>query len=279
MEVARWFHFHIVCRFGTPLLVRTDRGGEFAGVFRAYLRSADVQHALISTAHPRANGLVERYNGAIKKGLRRLRTSFPQAPWTDLLGEVLAGLRMLPSRLGISPFVVVYKQEPAWVGDHAGRPGMVGDLGEEGVQEELLAAQLAWWEQAEELIRNRLRSRDEAMTREYLRALPPDAPDLRFTFGAGDLVLLRPRATDKQSPRAEGPYTFVAYLRARVTAVIRADNGEVRVVSVANLLPLRGGTWDSRQAGRLLERVPRDSGAAEVAQWDSSSSSDSDISD
>ena len=66
-------------------------------------------HSLISVSHPRANGLVERYNGAIKAGLRRLKSVFPNVDWEDFIGDVLAGLRMLPGRLGLSPFLAVYK--------------------------------------------------------------------------------------------------------------------------------------------------------------------------
>ena len=35
--IARWFHHHIVCRFGTPVTVRSDMGKEFQGTFRRYL--------------------------------------------------------------------------------------------------------------------------------------------------------------------------------------------------------------------------------------------------
>ena len=36
-EVAVWFHIYIVCRFGLPALVRTDRGTEYRGEFDEYL--------------------------------------------------------------------------------------------------------------------------------------------------------------------------------------------------------------------------------------------------
>ena len=36
-ETTRWFHDTIVCRFGVPAAVRSDRGSEFRGDFAAYL--------------------------------------------------------------------------------------------------------------------------------------------------------------------------------------------------------------------------------------------------
>ena len=65
-EITRWFHRDVVCRYGTPVCVRSDHGKEFMGNFADYLSSMGVNHQVISVAHPRANGLVERYNGVIR---------------------------------------------------------------------------------------------------------------------------------------------------------------------------------------------------------------------
>lgn len=59
-DTATWFHENITCRFGLPCMVRTDRGSEYRGEFDQYMQANGVQHRLISTEHPRANGLVER---------------------------------------------------------------------------------------------------------------------------------------------------------------------------------------------------------------------------
>lgn len=54
--VASWFHREITCRFGTPSIVRCNRGKEFEGEFAEYLRSMGVERRAVFTAHPRANG-------------------------------------------------------------------------------------------------------------------------------------------------------------------------------------------------------------------------------
>jgi transposase InsO family protein len=79
------------------------------GHFDKYLRELGVDHRVISTAHPRANGLIERYNRSIKEGLRKMSTLVGTIAWDELLPEVLAGLRMLPTRLGVSPHLIVFK--------------------------------------------------------------------------------------------------------------------------------------------------------------------------
>jgi hypothetical protein len=108
--VAHWFHQNITCRFGTPGLVRADQGTEFKGQFKEYLEGIGCQLRLIYSAHPRANGLVERYNKCVKEGLRKFVVAAgAKFAWTEFLGDIAAGLRMLPTRLGFSPFLLVYK--------------------------------------------------------------------------------------------------------------------------------------------------------------------------
>ena len=36
-EMAIWFHAHVVCRYGLPAVVRSDRGTEYSGAFDSYL--------------------------------------------------------------------------------------------------------------------------------------------------------------------------------------------------------------------------------------------------
>ena len=55
-EVAEWFHREVVCRYGVPARVQTDKGREYCGEFDRYLRSNGIGHSLIATNNPRANG-------------------------------------------------------------------------------------------------------------------------------------------------------------------------------------------------------------------------------
>ena len=108
--IATWFHENITCRYGPPARVRSDQGTEFKGSFKTYLESIGCKQVLIYSAHPRANGLVERYNKVIKEGLRKfIVAAGAQFAWTDFVGDIAAGLRMLPTRLGYSPFLLVFK--------------------------------------------------------------------------------------------------------------------------------------------------------------------------
>ena len=43
-ETVRWFHEEVVCRYGVPLAVRTDRGLEYQGEFARYLGLNGISH-------------------------------------------------------------------------------------------------------------------------------------------------------------------------------------------------------------------------------------------
>ena len=132
ITVTRWFHREVVCRYGLPFMVRTDNGREFAGEFSKYLGRKGIRRSLTFPYHPRANGMVERYNGVIKAGLRKLASGLAGTTWMEHLPEVLAGLRFLPSHLGVSPFVLSHKQEPKCLVEQLRGPLQKADLEAEG---------------------------------------------------------------------------------------------------------------------------------------------------
>ena len=86
---ANWFHAAITCVFGLPHTVRSDRGPEYRGAFDHYLREAGVQHRLISTMHPRANGIMECQVCSVKEGFCRFFAACPSGRWLEALLDVV----------------------------------------------------------------------------------------------------------------------------------------------------------------------------------------------
>ena len=107
--IASWFHTNIITRFGTPVVVRSDHGTEFCGVFHSYLRRLGINYALILPQHPRANGLTERVNGILLQGIKHLPEKEPDKDVEGTLLDMLAGLHFLPHKPGHQPFVTVFK--------------------------------------------------------------------------------------------------------------------------------------------------------------------------
>lgn len=67
----------IICRYGTPLVIRTDRGPEFKGRFHELCVRLGIAHYYISSEYPQANGQIERMNRTLKNGLTKLCNSMP----------------------------------------------------------------------------------------------------------------------------------------------------------------------------------------------------------
>ena len=76
-DMATWFYKNITCWFGLPCMVRTDCGSKYQGEFDQYMRAKGVHHHLISTEHPRANGLVEWQNRTIKAAIHKFLAHCP----------------------------------------------------------------------------------------------------------------------------------------------------------------------------------------------------------
>ena len=69
----------------------------------------NIVHNIIAVENPRANGMVERYNGLIQSGFRKMLVNTPHGSWDTFLPDILAGLRFLPTSIGLSPFFMTYK--------------------------------------------------------------------------------------------------------------------------------------------------------------------------
>jgi len=68
-EVAAETLKEAIARHGKPEAVRTDRGGEFASVFRSYLEAELIDHVVGRAYHPQGGGKVESLIGTVRREL------------------------------------------------------------------------------------------------------------------------------------------------------------------------------------------------------------------
>ena len=101
--------FEICSRVGFPEALTSDNGTNFTSkMFESFLRLLQCQHIRTSVYHAQSNGVCERYNGTLKRCLRKLTADFPRQ-WDRFLPAALFTYRDTPHETtGYSPFELIY---------------------------------------------------------------------------------------------------------------------------------------------------------------------------
>jgi len=71
--VTTFIYEEIICRFGAPRILQSDRRTHFVNeVIRKLTKRFRVKHSLSSPYHPQSNGLVERFNKTLCEGIAKV---------------------------------------------------------------------------------------------------------------------------------------------------------------------------------------------------------------
>ncbi|KAL8572873.1 hypothetical protein ACOMHN_011122 [Nucella lapillus] len=103
--------FDMWTRTGIPESVLTDKGSQFTGqVMKEVYRLLAIKGQYTTPYHAQCNGLVERFNGTLKRMLRSLVQDKPKQ-WDRWIPALLFAYREVPqSSTGFSPFELLYEQ-------------------------------------------------------------------------------------------------------------------------------------------------------------------------
>ncbi|KAL8611041.1 hypothetical protein ACOMHN_042657 [Nucella lapillus] len=99
----------VFSRVGVPSEVLSDRGTQFtSGVMKEVSRLLGVTQLHTTPYHPQGNGLVERFNGTLKRMLKKLCEERP-TDWDRYIPAALFAYREAPQEsTGFSPFELLY---------------------------------------------------------------------------------------------------------------------------------------------------------------------------
>ena len=117
-ELAELFHRHIVCSFGPPASIISDRGSVFTSQFWASLYFYMKARRKLSTAfHPQTDGQTERQNQILEQYLR-CYINYRQDDWVKWipLAEFTHN-NAEHSSTGVSPFYALYGYNPTFTWD------------------------------------------------------------------------------------------------------------------------------------------------------------------
>ena len=99
----------IFSRVGVPEEVLSDLGTQFTSdLMKEVGRLLSVKQLTTTPYHPMCNGLVEKFNGTLKRMLRRMCSERPK-DWDRYIPALLFAYREAPQEsLGFSPFELLY---------------------------------------------------------------------------------------------------------------------------------------------------------------------------
>ena len=118
--VAKFLFEEILCRFGAPFELVSDRANVFTGeLMTEYLRLQSIHHLPSSPYHPRTNGCLERIHGVLNPMIAKLCAGDIEK-WEEYLPQAVFALNSRTHTVtGFSPFYLLYGVEPRLPGDPA----------------------------------------------------------------------------------------------------------------------------------------------------------------
>ena len=123
-EVADILYNEIICRYGAPSSILSDRGKNFvSSVIAELCKMFQITRSLTSSYHPATNAQCERLNSVIAKGLRAYTEKRKQKDWVKHLPSVMSAYRMAnSSTTGMSPYFIMFGKEGQLPFDVAYKP-------------------------------------------------------------------------------------------------------------------------------------------------------------
>ncbi len=112
-EVANVLYKDIICRYGSPMRLVSDRGSNFmSSIVSELCRKMDIKRSHTSAYHPQTNSTCERVNRSLAQSIRTY-IDVDQKNWADLLPGILMAFRRTESTnsTGYSPFELVFGQQ------------------------------------------------------------------------------------------------------------------------------------------------------------------------
>ncbi len=123
--VATFLYEKIICRFGVPRILQSDRGTHFVNeLIQRLTKRFKIKYSLLSPYHPQSNGLVERFNKTLCEEIAKLAKEVNQ--WDRFIQPVLFAYRTKELRISKqSPYMLVYGRKPTLVMDYEKHGGSI----------------------------------------------------------------------------------------------------------------------------------------------------------
>lgn len=256
---------------GNPRVIIHDKGSAFiSDDYREFCTSNGIHPVENSTAHPQANGQVERVHGTLTPLIMSYIKREDHTDWDLHLKEVQRDLNSaVNATTGRSPFELLHGYKPVYV-----LPAVINELGT--VNDEYTPPEVL-----REAARDKIKNAQDKMKERYDRS---HLPALRYSVG--DVVYMKcnppsGQGPTKTAPRYRGPLTVTAVLPNDTYRVVDLLRKQGRLYSTtAHTSQLK--FWKIHEAGEDDDISESDDDSielSEVSHKDDKSNSDDDPSD
>ena len=206
METVVCKLWKIFVTFGTPKIVQSDNGAEFANhLMTAFNTILKIDHRFSVVAKPSTNGLVERSNQNIGRLLRKI-TGGDYSCWEESLLQVQIALNTsINQRTQSSAFAVMFNRAFHNFFDWS-------DVEESGLSEKEKVEKIASsWNNHMKNVLPALKERTKQVRQKQTKRL--DQRKQVAKLKKGTTVLLRNTQGGKWAPKYEGPYFVSSYTK------------------------------------------------------------------
>ncbi|XP_076031117.1 uncharacterized protein LOC143019364 [Oratosquilla oratoria] len=197
----------IFSRIGVPKEILSDRGTQFtSGMMNEFLRLLSIQGIRTTPYHPQCNGLCERFNGTLKKMLRRMASEQPKE-WPRFVAPLLFAYREAPqSSLKHSPFELIYGRQVR------GPLQMLRELWDGSVPDPVVSSTYEYVLNLTDRLQAtcELAKEELVKAREVQRSYFDRKAELREFLPGDKCLLLMPTSHNKLLATWRGPYEVVA---------------------------------------------------------------------
>ena len=181
-DVTRFIWKNIVCRFGIPRSIVSDKGPQFdSRVYRDFCQELKIKNLYSTPRYPQSNGQAEASNKTLLTALKK-RLDSAKGKWVEELPGVLWAYRSIARKpSGISPFALTYGME-AVIPTEIGLP-TIRTATPESENAESIARELDMSDEQREATTIRITSYQRRLVNSYNRRVKPRV------FRPSDLVL------------------------------------------------------------------------------------------
>lgn len=226
---------HVICRYGFPLVLLSDRGSGFTSIlFTSLLKILNIKKIKTMAYHPKSNGGVEIVNKTVKKTLK-LWVNEHQNDWDVLLPYAIFSYNTaVHSTMHETPFYMNSGRQARTAADAISRDDIDNYRDTHGYARELAEKLYKVHERVREIYKNINEKRAEAIQHERTR-----------TYESGDRVWLFDPTTPvgrskKWVRRWRGPYVLLRLSNNGMNATLMREDRQV-TVNVDRIRPYDDG--------------------------------------